>query len=273
MDQAIAGDLASPERLGHPVLRLLVDCVPQWVVIEGETRHYVNLSAQAVQGSGKKGRQYRLRLSLGRGGTVEVREYPSNLLPSSCPERHINEDTSFCLGYEAGRQVIDADTGGQWWEKLRSFLLCQDTATSTGHWPDYAALAHGAAAFFQMEGEAAARQLDKLEDFKSAMHGGGWVSDNVWQVMDDGKRLLNGRMLCICGRIDRRGRRKLRRECRKANEPCLVILEAQRRDAEEDFWILRKGKPCCGTMETCPLDPKWRPLPNRRALRSANVRN
>jgi hypothetical protein len=250
-------------------LRLLIARAPEWVVIERETRDDVRLSAQAVQGSGKKGRQYRLRLSLGRKGQVEIREYQPDLLPSFCPERHINEDASFCLGYEAGSQVIDGESAGQWWEKLRSFQLCQDTATNTGHWPDYAALAHGDAGFFQMVGETAAGQLDKLDDFKSAMHGVAWVSDNVWQVTDDGKRLLNGRMPCLCGRIGRRGRPKLRKECREADEPCLVILEAQRRDAEEDFWRTKKGKPCCGTMVNCPLDPKWQPLPDRRALRRA----
>ncbi|WP_119389882.1 E2 domain-containing protein [Taklimakanibacter lacteus] len=273
MAETIAEIQTSPDRANHAGLRLLVDCAPQWVVIEQETQDGVNLSAQAVQGSGKKGRQYRLRLSRDFAGEVEIRECQPDLLPSFCPERHINDDTSFCLGYEAGNQVINADTGRQWWEKLRSFLLCQDTATNTGYWPDYAALAHGAAAFFQMEGEAAARQLDKLEDFRSAMHGVGWVSDNVWQVTDDGNRLLNGRMPCICGRIDSRGGRMLRKECRKANEPCLVVLEARRRDAEQDFWKLNEGKLCCGTMATCPLSPKWKPLPDRRALRRARARN
>ena len=267
MDQATVDAPASFERPSHAVLRLLIDCAPEWVVIERETRDGGCLCAQAVEGSGKKGRQYRLRLSLGHKGQVEIREHQPDLLPSFCPERHINEDASFCLGYEAGSQVIDSDSAGQWWEKLRSFLLCQDTAANTGHWPYYAALAHGDAGKFQMIGETVAEQLGVLDDFKSAMSGTGWIADNVWQVTDDGKRLLNGRMPCLCGRRGRRGRRKLRKECYDDGDQCLVMIEVQRRDAEKDFWASKRGKPCCGTMLSCPLDPTWKPLPDRRARR------
>lgn len=267
MDQATKDSSASFERPNNAVLRLLVDCVPCWVTIERESRDEVSLIAQATQGSGKKGRQFLLCLSIGLDEDVEIRERQPYLLPSFCPERHINEDTSFCLGYEAGSQVVDLETAQQWWEKLRSFLLCQDTATNRRSWPYYAALSHGHAGLFQLKGETLATQLGQLDKFKSAMHGEGSISDNVWQVTDDNKSLLNGRMPCICGRIGRRGRPKLRRECRATSEPCLVILEAQRRDAEEDFWKSKRGKPCCGTMENCPLDSTWRPKLDRRALR------
>lgn len=269
MDQAIVDAPASGERSSHAALRLLVDCAPDWVTVEREARDDVSLTAQPAQGSGKKGRQYRLKLSLDRNDNIAIRECRAELLPAFCPERHINENNSFCLGYQAGCQIIDLDRAREWWEKLCLFLLCQDTAANTGYWPDYAALSHGAAGGFQMMGEAVAVHLGMLNDVKSAMQGIGWIADSVWQVTDDGNRLLNGRMPCLCGRAGRGGRPKLRKECRDEGDLCLVVLEAQRRDAEEDFWQSKKGKPCCGTMFNCPLDPKWKPSPDRRARRRA----
>ncbi len=233
---------------------------PDWVVIRRESRMMLAFSATPVRSSGRTTRQYDLSVREIAGELV-VRENASEpLLPQQCPERHINRDGSFCLGLHAGESVCDKVTAGQWWDKLQVFLICQETANETGDWPTYAELSHGLAGEYQRQAEMLAEELGLIEEYQDAIQGSaGWIADMARQVKPSTLRLRNGRAPCTCGRIDRRGRALLRRDCWNAQLDCLAVLEFQRRQAIDQFWASFEGiEQCCATMRNCPLSTNSR---------------
>ncbi|MGN6424292.1 MAG: E2 domain-containing protein [Asticcacaulis sp.] len=58
---------------------------------------------------------------------------PGMILPSFCPERHINGDSSFCLGLKPVRPD-DPNSAALWWLHLLQYLQCQSTAAKVGIW-------------------------------------------------------------------------------------------------------------------------------------------
>jgi hypothetical protein len=208
-----------------------------------------------MRAGGEPTRRYRLVIAP-EAYVPEVAEQPYHRqLPIFCPERHLNDDGSFCLGLRRNCEVRDEASATSWWEKLSLYLLCQETAHDTGIWPEYAQLSHGKAGEIQQEAENVASELGLLTEYKLAVrYNSGRLIQYLSKVNKAKAVLINGRKKCVCGREDRRGRVKLRRKCRKNGEPCVVVLESQRRAAEAQFWEQYKStKKCCGTMSFCPL--------------------
>jgi hypothetical protein len=174
-------------------------------------------------------------------------------LPSSCPDRHINDDGSFCLGLRAG-EGITAGTAAAWWTKLRSFLLCQETAAESGLWPAGSQISHGEAGDIELRAEGEASRLGLLQVYREAVEFDiGPIAAGVSKINKATGLLRNGRSACLCGRTDRRGNALLRRECHRLG--CPIVFEYQRRAAVDRFWLSMQGRPCCGTMRHCPLKP------------------
>ncbi|WP_340115611.1 E2 domain-containing protein [Pelagibius sp. 7325] len=243
---------------------------PNWVGLEAVQDDYLLVIAQPTSDSQRPCRSYKIQISLTSSGIVVAREAGTNFLPPSCPERHINADGSFCIGYNAGGGVVGPEAARRWWRKLEAHLLCQETAHREGTWPASSALSHGDAALLQLEAENLGEKLGMLDSVRAAVQGYGWIADHLWQVTDNGKSLLNKRKPCLCGYREKSGNTKLRRECLKDQDPCLMLLEAQRRDAEERYWEAMKKKPCCGTMKVCPLSKDRSPRKDRRAARRSS---
>lgn len=237
-------------------LQLIARHVPAWVFIRKYRVNRLAVSARPIDAGGIEGRSYNLLIEETDAGEIEVREDGYGQLPTFCPQRHINSDQSFCLGYRAEIGISTPESAISWWQKVELYLLCQDTAAESGFWPRYAELAHGDAAIYQFAAETAAQILGKEADLLQARSGRGWIVDNQWLVNPDRKRLLNGRLPCLCGYKGRRGRPYLRRECRKKKKICLVLTEANWQAAEADFWRSHKKRACCGTMHDCPLKRK-----------------
>ena len=195
----------------------------------------------------------RIRFGIDHGRCLAMSTGP-RLLPMFCPQRHINEDSSFCLGFKAGFFIASSDGARAWWRKLEVFLLCQETANATRIWPRALQISHGAAGEIELSAEELATAIGLLEEYREAVRfESGPVARAVKLIRGKTGRLRNGRAACLCGRNNKRGKTKLRRECWKAGDPCLPVIERQRRIAEEEFWRRVARHPCCGTMANCPL--------------------
>lgn len=238
-------------------LRLILTHVPYWATVVGADGTRADITGAPRQARGKHTRTFTLRIEASPSGAISVAEAVKQYLPEFCPERHVNEGGDFCIGYEAGDNISTDQAAIDWWKKLQLFLICQETAHGSRHWPQSAQLSHGPAGTIQLTAEKIAASLGRDADYAEALHDRGPIANSLWQILSGEKKFLNGRAECICGRIGRNGRVKLRKECRRHDNPCLVLLEQARRIAERQFWSSLKGTACCGTMETCPLQPEW----------------
>lgn len=248
-------------------LRLILSHVPDWATILSVDGSRADATGAPRQASGKPTRAFTLRIEASTNGTINVAEAVKQHLPDFCPERHVNEGGDFCIGYDAGDNISEDQAAIDWWKKLQLFLICQETAHGSRHWPPTAQLSHGPAGTIQLAAERIAATLGRDQDYAQALQDRGPIANSLWQIVPGEKRFLNGRAECICGQIGRNGRKKLRKECRRHENPCLVLLEQARRDAERKFWSSLKKTKCCGTMATCPLQPEWN-APTSRVRRA-----
>lgn len=233
---------------------LLLRRIPDWAERIPKPSSRPTVLAQPVQASGKPTPPFMLEL-FQRAGEAFVCESAGGRLPASCPERHINGNGTFCIGYEAGKRIETEQAADLWWTKLMVHLLCQDTAGRTGVWPSYAALSHGDAGGVQLIAEAFGAERGMLDAVRDAARGEGPIHAAIQLISEkDPKRLINGRAACVCGPKKKWSAQVLRRECEPAS--CLVFLEQERRRKEAEFWNERRDWVCCGSMVDCPLRKK-----------------
>jgi hypothetical protein len=168
---------------------------------------------------------------------LAVRERGSVLrLPRFCPERHINDDGSFCLGWgaEFDPWPRSRESARHWWKTVCGFVQLQDRASLLRYWPARA-WAHGDAAEFENDFEKLAMTLPNsvVAGVKDA-HGRG--------------RRLSSRPLCPCG--SGRGR-----SCHQVAVRNLELVLDRIDACEEAYWrdLRQAGARCCGTMDGCSL--------------------
>ncbi len=231
-------------------IEALIAHLPPWCTTEMSGRSFALVSAAPVRASNAVTSAFRLRI-WDEDGLVLVKEQDENrLLPKFCPERHINEDGSFCIGIRAG-EGITAATSVAWWQKLAVFLLCQETVRETGMWPSEVQLSHGDAGDLELQAEALADSLGRLSEYQTAVRrNSGPMFEYLAKVDPKNGRLVNGRASCLCGRTTRK-HLLLRRDCHQLG--CPIELEFARRAALKRFWKSLRGKPCCQTLGQCSL--------------------
>lgn len=236
-------------------LALIFKCPPPWVQIKSVEHNGVCFTTNIVRADGETCRPIEcIAFEQRFNGTIFVKERSTNYLPAFCPERHINDDGTFCLGLRAGEFELTPDSIARWWDKLKVFLSLQETAHISGKWNSKAAMRHGKAADLQLIGEAISLQLGLEHEFNQALHfRKGILHYAKLCVRKKSGLLVNGRMECPCGRKNKRGRHLLRVECRKKALDCPAKLLAEIEVEEQAFWQSHKAKKCCGTMESCPL--------------------
>jgi hypothetical protein len=227
---------------------------PNWVSIKSYAQEVLEIIATPLRAGGEASRPYNLTVEAA-GDLIFVREeIPGRLLPKWCPERHINQDKSFCLGLRAGEKIKDLTQAFRWWRKLELFLDCQETAHNTGRWPVYAQLSHGSAGAVEIEAEQLARSLGLLDDYQRGVQFGLGIIAIAVSHTKSGKAQRNKKAPCLCGYHGKRGKRLLRKDCGMAqSEKCLVTHELRRQRAETAFWKTFPGETCCQSMEKCPL--------------------
>jgi hypothetical protein len=192
-------------------------------------------------------------------------------LPAYCPERHVNEDGTFCLYWRAVAvddiPIIDPDAARRWCRVLHRWLEDQIRAAARRRWPSRRGRAHGYAAVFQYH----------LEDL-AAQFGPGFVADfaetrfsvqrvllvdgrEAFRLLRDGVRLAsiidvgdgelaNLKRLCICD-----GATLPIKKCGRHRHQIVAFIRnlLEMEKAERAFWDGNRGVQCCGTMESCPL--------------------
>lgn len=189
-------------------------------------------------------------------GVMEIAETtPGTTFPADCPERHINDDGSFCVGYGAGTSILSHEDAVVWWGLVEEYLRLQRVAARTRMWPARKAISHGRAGQHHVRALEAARALGLEEDFYEMLEGEPkWFSGSFPRLSADGDRLLNGRLPCPNGCL-RKGREIIRRDCRQKRWVVqLVREERRRREAERQFAEANRiaKLDCCGTMKNCP---------------------
>lgn len=206
------------------------------------------------------------------GSAVSVREEPPVRLPVFCPDRHINEGGSFCLGWgsTAAPAVVDEESARAWWTTVVRFLQLQLTANELGVWTNGANdWAHGDAASHQALAEAAADGLgarfrDDLRAGKFAVTCEPHVRGARLELRREGNhiarvaigppaRLKDSRVPCPCDQsagmtVD---------ACRDhADHLARFTAELWRwREAEDQFLseLAKRGATCCETLKNCKL--------------------
>ena len=233
---------------------LTVAARPAWFTVattdQGRIRGTASLGARSAGDGDPVG----LDVSMESSG-IRVREaVPGTRFPARCFERHIEDGGWFCLGLSSGWVVKDAQSARDWWSSLGEFLRLQRVAARTGLWPDHNALSHGEAGRHHRDALALADEIGLLDEYERHIGGDVTVVSSLHgRLAPDGKRLLNGRAPCPCGR-HRRGKPVLRRNCpRRAVVEQLLAAERCRVVKLEAFWTALKGTSCCGTMKCCPL--------------------
>lgn len=235
------------------MLECLLETAPAWASCTS-TANGFEMTAAVPRAGGEVSRTYHLAVTVNalRGSVREAAE--ARLLPVSCPDRHINPDGAFCLGWHAEYLVDGATAALEWWRKLMVFLTCQETVHETRSWPEYAQMSHGDAAATQLEAEALAKELGLSAEYEIAMRRQeGPIAFEAKRVDLHTMHPRNGRSVCICGRTDKRGRPILRRQCWKVGLKCLPVLERRRQEEVKAFWATFRDTPCCGTVDGCPL--------------------
>lgn len=235
-----------------------------------ETTARLNIKLQRVDG---RSSCYCIQV-WSEGERLRAKESSSSLLPSFCPERHINHDGSFCLYWEGSEQldVVNEASARVWMETLIQFLRLQERASQIRRWPSRKAWAHGSAAKHQLQAMEAAASLgnsflEKLEAGSLSIKTRAKIGrnpDSSLEVSQDGvhlfsiwesrRMLINRSRKCFCGRYGSRRPKRIGR-CENHAAAALALAEALLawEMANEQFWQSLEGRKCCGTCDKCPL--------------------
>lgn len=180
----------------------------------------------------------RVRLTVrDHAGALCVREDGERRFPSFCPERHINFDGSFCLGWkERWLYPSTEDEAVTWWHRLRGYLYCQLDAEQIGEWSAPSSWRHGedaATAQAELERECAenADLLNKLRRLAAC-----------------GVAVLVPSAECPCGST------RSTEGCHGADAQRLLALARAELDLEAVYWrACPSGVKCCRSMKKCWL--------------------
>jgi len=205
---------------------------------------------------------------------LEVREKVPSVLPASCPQRHINYDGSFCLGWLGviDKKITDQEAASDWWKTLYAYLIKQRRAANSRRWPGEE-WAHGhKAAASQWFVEEAAKNLgdDFITDFKlgkfrvekietrkrpSALLKVFRNNVHIYSVWEDFKCLTNSKIPCLCKPVGSRRPKKIK-SCGEHRQSLVDLgIHLHLKEVEERSFVKAYSslKSCCGTLDECPI--------------------
>lgn len=254
-------------------LSLILRNTPAWATVDSSRPGFAIVSASPQLEGGKPPRTFSIELRISTSGGIKALEQPEHRQwPSSCLERHINPDSSFCVFYGSESRIEDDEQAALWWSHLASYINNQVYADRYKVWPQGAGLSHGDAAVEQVAMEILAGPLGWKEELWQGMfRSSGWLAENLPRISKDKTRVVNSRSPCPRGCT--RKHKGLRKHscapgCKKTHRPILradcphresveqIILHEHRRRAIEREMVQKlyqQGHRCCGTMKQCPL--------------------
>lgn len=206
------------------------------------------------------------------GDVVTVREATGTHLPSFCPDRHINSDRTFCLGWgpTAPSTVVDLTSAKEWWATVIRFLARQVIANERRRWingpHDWA---HGDAAAHQSRAETAAEALGPtfIRDLQQgtfavarehhrrgariALTRGGKLVARI--ILSPRPRLKDNDVRCPC--VENGGMPIL--HCQDHADQLVTFISEMWNWREQETAFGRRaalaGSRCCGTLERCSI--------------------
>ena len=161
----------------NEALSYLVKTSPVWVKLADTSENSFEIEAELSSDAKTK-----LKLTVyTNNGIVNVREkLPGTALPKFCPERHINLDSSLCIGLSAGAGINSPRTADEWWGKLRTHLGCQQFANKYRKWKLFHALSHGSSAEQQRQMEELANSLGWNDEIELGIfRRKGWIAQDI----------------------------------------------------------------------------------------------
>ena len=258
--------------------RLLLEALPNWVEILGPGDGAVAILARPPSPDGSVVRDWRLVIGPSKRGGSSVRESVLGAqLPKCCPERHINEDGSFCTQLDSDGAIFDVEAAHAWWRSLKTFLVHQINAETTGLWPVGAQFSHGFAADVQLDMEKIALPLGWIDELlEGIFRHRGWLGNELLPLAKGhrGKpsHVANSRTACPRGcrktasgsvhcmdvtkQEPQSGKPTLRTDCpHRIEMEQLIMLEHKRRRLEKLMIVevVQRGVKCCDTMLHCPI--------------------
>lgn len=206
------------------------------------------------------------------GGSISAREHsPGNLLPTFCPDRHINSDGSFCLGWgeDDPSDIPDVDAARRWWSVVVRFLAHQVSANKRQVWPGRENdRAHGAAARHQAVAEPLAAQFGPA--FVNDLHDGEFVVrlDNrrrnprlellrggrlIARVSLHSACLTRDRFPCPCSGVAAIPITRCGTHAQALAHFTVALYHWRQEERKFLKELATSGKRCCGTLRKCGL--------------------
>lgn len=229
---------------------------------------------------------------------VEVREYvvtareaAGGQLPSFCPDRHINSDGSFCLGWgpTSPSTVADPASAERWWIMVIRFLRLQVTADETRKWingnNDWA---HGDAAEHQARAEAAAEALGQR--FKMDLQNGAFSvtreahrrGDRIALtrngapvariILGPPARLKDTTIVCPCGGTDVAPILQCDDHAEHLATFTAELWHWQEKERAFARRLVRAGSRCCETLDRCVLRDATTAIAKQKKDKEAHAR-
>jgi hypothetical protein len=203
---------------------------------------------------------------------VWVSELPGHAsFPAFCPDRHINADGSFCLGWgdDEPSQITDEIAAKRWWAMVYQFLSRQLGANNRGVFPGIEhGRAHGDAAKHQANAERAASRMGPT--FVRQVSAGNFTirkddrpgkqrlelsfgNNRLARVSLKSKALVSRPMRCPCGGDPALDISK----CSDHSDALATyILEQYNCEIADKAFLdglAARGVACCGSLRTCGL--------------------
>lgn len=244
-------------------LSYLAETSPDWFELEAFGEYSIIGMARSLKSPWAK-EGLRLKIT-GKQVPIVGEAVPGAVLPARCPERHIQQDKTFCTGIHYLR--VDSDEVAiQWWEQLRQFISFQAVASRSQVWPPAHALDHGDAGKHHEKALQIAKKFGLEEEYGRARLGeASWITDPNLRIIDKKGCPINGRAPCPRGcKRKARGRfvTTLRVDCpNRSLIADLVHQERQRRKKLREYWeeMFKSDDQCCLTMRYCPLRDRKMP--------------